>query len=152
MNKAIEKLNKIKESLCIFHRNRYKELIIEISNTINDIEINTIGNFNSQTMQNNIKKLQSKDELCKEIDKVRELSIFRIIFDNLPGDQEKRFNNAKEKLNKITKSFISGEDIETIYENNNKIFNLIKDELSKKNESDTNDFINQMIDHFTFDD
>ena len=148
MNEAIERLNKIKDSLCIFHRNKYKDLISEITITINDIETNSIGNFNSQTMQNNIKKLQSKDELCKEVNKVRELSIFKNIFDNLPGDQERRFKSAKEQLNKITKLFTSGKSIEEIYNNNNKIFNQIKDELSKKDESKSNTFIKQMIDYF----
>jgi len=72
--------------------------------------------------------------------------IFRIIFDNTPDQgKERRFYNARERLNKIRQLFQENIKIEDIYKQNEKIFNKIKDELSKKEESKSKEFIDQMI-------
>jgi nucleoside 2-deoxyribosyltransferase len=73
--------------------------------------------------------------LSDEIDSVKNLFIFEIIIKNVKGnDEEKRFENAKEKLDKLKESFQDNQDIEKIIGEDN-IFNIIKEELSKKDKS-----------------
>ena len=146
MNNTIKELNEIKKSFSIFHRTTKKSLIQRITNVITGIETKQIYEYDNQKMQDSIKELLENKQLSKDINNVETLLIFKIIFDNTSGpDQEKRFYNAQRKLNEIKQLFKDGTDIEEIYKQNEKIFNKIKDELSKKEESKSKEFINQMI-------
>ena len=149
MNITIKELNDIKDSFSIFHRNKFKEQIKEITNLINDIETRPINEYNNQKTQDSIKILLKNKKLSQDINNVKDLLIFKIIFDNILGsDQEKRFYKAQKKLNEINQLFKDGTNIEEIYKQNEKIFNKIKDELSKKEESKSKEFIEQMIKYF----
>ena len=57
-------------------------------------------------MSKSITNLLEKEDKSKEINKVKNFLIFKIIFKNTKGDdQEARFNNALQYLQKIKISF-----------------------------------------------
>ena len=149
MNNTIKELDEIKNSFSIFHRNKFKEEIKQIVNLINEIKINQINKYDEKNTQDSIKYLLENKQLSQDINYYKGLSIFKIIFDNTTGlDQEQRYYKAKEKLNDIKLLFKDNTNIEEIYQQNEKIFNKIKDELSKKEESKSKEFIKQMINYF----
>ena len=120
-------------------------MIQKIINTINDIEKSQIYEYDTKKIQDSIKEILDNKKLSKDINNVKTLLIFRIIFDNTPNqEKDKRFYKAQEQLNKIKQLFKDGTDIEEIYKRNEKIFNKIKDELTKK-ELKSKEFIDQMI-------
>ena len=145
MSDTINDLKEIKESFSIFHNSTKKTLIQKIINTINDIEKSQIYEYDTKKIQDSIKEILDNKKLSKDINNVKTLLIFRIIFDNTPNqEKDKRFYKAQEQLNKIKQLFKDGIDIEVIYKQNEKIFNKIKDELTKK-ELKSKEFIDQMI-------
>ena len=156
MNNTIEELNDIKTSFSIFHRNKFKDQIQKITNIISDIENKQINEYDNQKTQKSIEELLTNRKLSQDIKNVKGLFIFKIIFDNSPGsDQEKRFYKAQETLNTIKQLFIKDDkddkneiNIEEILFNNDKIFNKIKEELSKKEEEKSKEIIDQMIKYF----
>ena len=85
---------------------------------------------------------------------MKDFLLFKKIFEKSQGkDQAERFEDAKKKLIDITKLFTKLEsdneiDIEIIFEDYKNIFNNIKEELSKKEESKSDEFINQMVKYF----
>ena len=99
-------------------------------------------------MKNSLNNIRRLKTLSDEIDSVKNLFIFEIIIKNVKGnDEEKRFENAKEKLDNLKESFQDNQDIEKIIGEDN-IFNIIKEELSKKDKSYSNEFIKQIINYF----
>ena len=158
INNKIKELNYIKNSLIIFHKTTYNNEIRNITNIINNIETKTIKEFNVDKTQQDIKELTGLKPTCDEINKVKDFLLFKKIFEKAKGkDQEERFKNALDKLKMIKKSFEDTKfNIETIFkfedaEDSTKfqnIFENIKDELSKKEDSQSDKFINQMIDYF----
>ena len=164
INKKIEELNYIKNCLIIFHKKKYNEQIKSLTNIINNIETKTIKEFYNDKTQEDINKLSElKNTPCDEINKVKDFLLFKKIFEKSKGRaQEERFKDALAKLNMIKKSFEEANDIETIFkfkfkdeEDSKKfenIFENIKDELSKKEDSQSEKFINQMIRYFNIDD
>ena len=162
INNKIKELNYIKNSLIIFHKNTYNNEIRKISNIINNIETKTIKEFNVNKTQQDIKELTKLKTTCDEINKVKDFLLFKKIFEKAKGkDQEERFKDALGKLKMVKKSFEEAKfNIETIFkfedaEDSKKfeiIFENIKDELSKKEDSQSDKFINQMIDYFNIKD
>ena len=158
INNKIKELNYIKNSLIIFHKNKFNNEIRNITNIINNIENKTIKEFNVDKTQQDIKDLLELKTTCDEINKVKDFLLFKKIFEKAKGiDQEERFKDALGKLKMIKKSFEEEKfNIETIFkfedaEDSKKfenIFENIKDELSKKEDSQSDKFINQMIDYF----
>ena len=165
MNETIEDLTNIKNSLSIFHRTKYKDEINKITKIINDIESKPISEFNNNEMQEDIENLKLPElrKICADVDEVKDLLIFRIIFNNSSGiDQQTRFNNGKRQLDDIKNLFQNINNIGEIDLQNDqfdqkeqkeriKIFNKIKDELSKKEEEKSKEFIDQMIKYFNID-
>ena len=141
----ITKLNSIKNSLLIFHSIRFQKEIKEISNLINDIQENNLIYFYSYEKE---EKIDSLMPIVDKVEKVKDFLLFEVLYDETFGsDQEKRFNNAMKSLNEIKDLFWDGGDAGEIYEKNKKIFNKIKEILSK-NESKVAPFIQRMIDYF----
>ena len=100
-------------------------------------------------MKDSINELKRHKNLCEKVNEVKDFLLFKIIFDNSQGkDQEARFNDGLSKLEEIKKLFVQKINIEEIIEKNENIFNEIKRELSKKEESKSNEFIEQMIKYF----
>ena len=165
MNETIKELTNIKNSLSIFHRTKYKDEINKITKIINDIESKPISEFNNNEMKEDINNLnlQELKKICADVDEVKDLLIFRIIFNNSSGiDQQTRFNNGKRQLDDIKNLFQNINNINEIDLQNDqidqkeqkeriKIFNKIKDELSKKEEEKSKEFIEQMIKYFNID-
>ncbi len=103
----------------------------------------------NQKMKDSINELKSHKTLCKNINEVKDFLLFKIIFDNSQGkDQKDRFKDRLSKLEEIKKLFKQKINIEEIIENNENIFNEIKKELNKKEESKSNEFIEQVIKYF----
>ena len=160
MNDTINELNGIKKSLSIFHQNRFRKEINDIADIIDKIETRPMNEFDSEDMRNNINRIEEKKGLSQEIDKVKNILIFKILFKNSKGaDQEVRFSKAKTELDRIKHLFKNYQ--ESLSENNkekreqdldkileNKIFDIIKDELSKKEDKEAEEFITQMIKYF----
>ena len=154
INEKIKDLNFIKNSLIIFHRKKYIAEIKELSQIIEDIETKPIKEYKKQKMKEEIDKLLGLKKISKEINQVKDFLLFKKIFEKSQGkDQAERFEDAKKKLIDITKLFTKLEsdneiDIEIIFEDYKNIFNNIKEELSKKEESKSDEFINQMVKYF----
>ena len=163
INKKIQELKNIKNSLVIFHKNKYNEQIKNLTNIINNIETKTIKEFYFDKIQQEIIQLLVLKTQCDEINKVKDFLLFKKIFEKSKGrDQEERFKDALAKLKMIKDSFEKANDIETIFkfkfeeeEDSKKfenIFENIKDELSKKEDSQSDIFIKQMIEYFNIKD
>jgi len=148
MNDAITELDSIKNSLLLFHKNYHRDNINEISKIIEIIKTKPISEFKKDRMKNSLNNIRRLKTLSDEIDSVKNLFIFEIIIKNVKGnDEEKRFENAKEKLDNLKESFQDNQDIEKIIGEDN-IFNIIKEELSKKDKSYSDEFIKQIINYF----
>ena len=154
INETIKILIFIKDSLMIYHKNIYIEDIQEISNLINEIENSPIINFRNEEMKHKIAKIQRYEELCLYIIKVKDFLLFNKIYENAQGkDEEIRFEDATHKLRSLKSIFDrngSDIDIEIIFEDKDfqNFFQNIKEELSKKDESESRLFINQMREYF----
>ena len=152
INDKIDDLNYIKNSLIIFHRNKHIKDIQKITNIINNIETKPIKEFRSQEMKQSIEELLDLRTTADEVNKVRDFLLFKKIFEKAQGkDQSERFKDGIDKLNKLKDSFKKNStNIEEIFKDKDfeKIFTNIKEELSKKEESKSDKFIEQMIDYF----
>ena len=125
INGGVEKLTKIKNSLLIFHRIVYFKDINEITKFINNI-----------------------NDLCKDVDKVKDFILFKVIYDEAFGnDQKERFEKVLSKLDNIQQLLKKTNKIEDIYEENKKVFDKIKDIISN-NESKEDIVINQIKKYF----
>ena len=152
INKKVVKLIFIKDSLLIFHKNKFIKDIQSITSIINDIENSPIINFKNEEKKKEIDAFLIKhDTLCQQINQVKDFLLFKKIFENAQGkDQLERFEYANRKLISLKASFEKNKsDIETIFTDKDykNIFNDIKEELSKK-EFKSELFISQMIDYF----
>ena len=147
--KDLNKLKWIKDCILIFHKTRYRNEIKTIINIINDLETKAIFEFRRPMIKetlNNIFKLQN---LCEEINVVKDFLFFKIIYDNTKGrEEESHFKNALNKLQEIKKSFINSNDIEDIYRENEYILNKVKDILCNKEQFQSNKIIEQMVQYF----
>ena len=152
INKNVEELEFIKDSLMIFHRNLYFGKINEITNTLSEIENYPIQKFRSDETKNCIKNLLTHKTLCLEVRKVKDLLLFQKIFENALGDnQAERFDNANKKLKELKSLFAENPiNIEKIlnHENYKDIFNQIKNELGNKPEIQSKTFMDQIINYF----
>ena len=145
MNEEIEKLNFIKKSLIKFHKNQYQNEINDINNTIRDIETLPLDKYRKGEIKNSIENLKKDyEELAKKVEKVKNLLIFKIIFDNTKGNDEvKRFETAENSLKKIKDSFINyqsdlieyknekNEELNKLYDNLDEIMKKIKKYLQR---------------------
>ena len=129
INKDIQKLTEIKNSLSKFHRNQYLEEINTITKIINDINKSALIKYNNEETRTYINKLRNLEETCKLVDSVKEFKLFNIIYDEAGGkDQAERFDTGITTLEEIEKLInddkISADDI---YKKNKKLFDKIKD-------------------------
>ena len=159
INEKVEKLNNIKDSLIIFHKNLYIEDIKKITNIINDIENSIVLRFKKEEIKKSIEELENKyTTKCEEINKVKDFLLFKKIFENATGkDQAERFSDATNKLRDLKgKLDKNTNNIEIIF-NEPKFENIFKDikeelgklgKLDKKNEFKSETFISQMKDNF----
>ena len=163
INNKIQELKYVKNSLAIFHKNTYNEEIRSLTNIIKTIETKTIKEFYTDKIQQDIINLLKLKTNCDEVNRVKDFLLFKKIFDKSKGkNQEERFQDALEKLQFIKTKFGEENDIETIFkfklkkeEDSKKfenIFENIKDELSKREDSQSDIFIKQMMEYFNIKD
>ena len=163
INNKIQELKYVKNSLAIFHKNTYNEEIRSLTNIIKTIETKTIKEFYTDKIQQDIINLLKLKTNCDEVNRVKDFLLFKKIFDKSKGkNQEERFKDALEKLKFIKTKFEEANNIETIFkfklekeEDSKKfenIFENIKDELSKREDSQSDIFIKQMIEYFNIKD
>ena len=140
----------------IFHRNLFNEDIRKITIILDEIENNPIQKFNAEETRKSIESLEKHSSLCDEIKKVKDFLLFKKIFENAQGkDQAARFYDANKKLKELKELFAQKpSDIEVIFNQKNYIdtFKDIKEELGKKSENKSKEFIDQMIDYFNIKD
>ena len=152
INEKVEKLKFIKNSLMIFHRNLYNEDIKKITDILEEIENSPIQKFNMDETRKAIESLEKHNDLCDEIKKVKDFLLFKKIFENAQGqNQSELFDDATKKLSLLKESFIkNSSNIELIFNEADYVntFKDIKEELSRKIESKSKTFIDQMIDYF----
>ena len=143
INETIRELKFIKDSLNIFHRKLYEKDIKILTNIIKDIETKSIKEFKTQKMKEDIENLLKLQVICEEINKVNNFLFFKKIFEKSKGkDQGERFADARRQLSTIKELFQSQSlNIENIFKD-------IKEELSKKEESKSYEFIRQMENYF----
>ena len=145
----INELNSIRNSLLIFHRNKYQNEIRNISNILNDLEEKNLLYYNSEQKKESIQGLKNLNDIVEQVKKVKDFKLFKILYDEAYGnDQEKRFKVATKKLDDIKALFGKNSTAEEIYQENKEIFNKIKEILCNNNESKSEIFIKQMIDYF----
>ena len=106
-------------------------------------------------MRNKIFSLLKYESLCNEIKIVKDFLLFKKIFGNTQGkDGSDRFENGIRKLHNLKRLFEYTSNIEIIF--NEKyfvnIFRNIKEELARKDESKSVEFIKQMINFFNIND
>ena len=146
--KDVNNLTYIKNSLQIFHREKYRKEIKTISRVIKELTEKSIKNYKTQKMQATIQALKNLKSTADQVEKYKDFLFFKVLYDNEHGnDQDKIFQQAKKKLNQIQDLFKTKASANEIYQNNKDIFNKIKEILSN-DESKTNKFINQIIDYF----
>ena len=149
INKNIDQLTKIKNSLLIFHRIVYFKDINEITKFINNINGKQLKIYNNEETRTEIGKLITHQDLCTQVDEVKDIVLFKVIYEEAFGnDQRERFQKAYSKINNIKKLLEETNKIEDIYEENKKVFDKIKDIISNNNESKEDIIINQIIDYF----
>ena len=152
INENVIKLKFIKDSLMIFHRNLYNEDIRKITIILDEIENNPIQKFKAEETRKSIEDLLKHLPLCDEIKKVKDFLLFKKIFENAQGkEQAERFHDANTKLKELKELFAQkSSDIEVIFNHKNYIdtFRDIKEELGRKSEIKSKEFIGQMIDYF----
>ena len=153
INEKVNKLKFIKEHLMIFHRNLYHEDINKITKILDDIEKIKIKDFNAEKTTKEIEHLSGHEDLCKEIQKVKDFLLFKKIFENAQGkDQADRFTDANDKLKYLKLFFKKENDIEKILNDKNykDTFRDIKEDLGKKSEEKSKEFMKQMKDYLNF--
>jgi len=146
----IKQLLSIKNSLLIFHRNNYLKEIKNITNIIEDIQKETITNYKKDKTKNTIASLKNLSQVCDDVNSVKDVLLFKVIYDVASGsDQTKRFNKGIKELKEIIQSLFGKNNcnIKEIYEKNKKIFDKIKDIVSN-NESKADLLIEQMINYY----
>ena len=133
---------------------------------VNEIENDPIKEFKKQIKKEKRDKLLSLKQISIDINKIKDFLLFKKIFEKSTGkNQEARYIDAKSILDKIKNSFITQpsssekstdkkqqsneEPLSTIEEiilvKYKSIFDEIKEELSKKEDSVSNGFIEKMI-------
>ena len=95
----MKNLKFIRDSLIIFHRNKYNEDIKKITNILNEIENSSLEKLNNERTKKEIEFYVPKHKaLCDEIEKMKDFLLFKKIFENAQGqDQDERFEDAQKK-------------------------------------------------------
>ena len=166
INATIKDLNYIKDSIIIFHRKQYETEIRQLTEIIHEIETDPIKEFKNQIKKEKRNELLKLKQISIDINKIKDFLLFKKIFEKSTGkNQEQRYQDAKSKLDEIKNSFITKsssnekstdkkqqsneEPLSTIEEiilvKYKDIFDEIKEELSKKEDSVSNGFIEKMI-------
>ena len=151
INENVIKLKFIKDSLMIFHRNLKYEDIKKITIILDEIENNPIQKYKAEETRKSIEELLEHITLCEEIKNVKDFLLFKKIFENTQGiNQAERFDAANKKLKELKNLFTKSSDIEAIFNDKNYIdtFRDIKEELGRKSEIKSKEFIGQMIHYF----
>ena len=149
INESVVTLEEIKDNLMVFHRNRYNNEIKKIVKILKEIENSPIQKINSEETKKAIGELLNLKKLSDEIQKYKDFLLFKKIFDNAQGkDQAVLFENALLKLNTLKTKFVNKENIETILKDKEfeNIFKKIIEELGRKTDNKSKEFIKQMID------
>ena len=100
------------------------------------------------------KLISERKPTCDKINEVKDILLFKIIFDKAQGkDQEERFNSAIKQLEGMRQSFEEKKQtFEDICKENENIFGEIKDILSKKEESESDEKIKQITNYLNLND
>ena len=133
INKYIEELASIKNSLSIFHNCKYLNEIREIIKVIEDLLKQPIKKYKKENIENKITNLKELKQVCEEINSVKDLLLFKLIYDeSFEKDQQKRFNEGISKLKEIIKSLFDKDNynFKDVYEKNKKIFNELKNKVN----------------------
>ena len=168
INKTIDTLMYIKNSLIIYHKNQYLDEIKKIIIIVNEIETKPIREFKNQEMKESIERLMHLKDISDEINKVKDFLLFNEIYENTQGrDKAERFDDGLNRLREIKSLFEenssnietifekyeeNSSNIETIFEKYRNIFCNIKGKLSKKGEYISDKFVEQMKDYFNIKD
>jgi len=152
INEKVETLKFIKDSLMIFHRNKYNEDIKKITNILDEIENSPVLKFKTEETKKSIEYLEKHKPLCDEIKKVKDFLLFKKIFENAQGrDQAERFEDATKKLGELKELFKQNSKMIEVIFNDEKFvitFKDIKEELGRKTEIKSKEFVDQMIEYF----
>lgn len=146
INRDIEVLTHIKDSLSIFHKNKYEREIKELTSNITILEQIRIKEYNDDRFIDPIGKLKKNLEpIANQVDLVKDFLFFKVIYEKTQGEnQEIRFEKANEKLMEIKELFEKDEkiDINEIYKQNKEIFDEIKNKLKNK-EKESEEFFKE---------
>ena len=131
INDGIIVLSKIKKSLSIFQKETFHDKIIKMTEFINKLENIKIKEYNDDKFVGPIKDLKTEfEKTAKEVDLVQNFLLFKVIYENEKGkNQDVRFKNANDKMKTIKDSFNKNKNIDELYEDNKKIFDIIKIKL-----------------------
>ena len=150
----ISQLNSIKNTLIIFHRNKYHKEITKIEDITNNSEDKAIELFRNQKMTDDITNLFKLKPICEAINEIKELLLFKKVYEYTQGkNTEERFNNTLDKLYSIKYTYIDNpHDLGIIFKDLENVFENIKEELIKQEESKVDVYLKEMIDFFHIDD
>ena len=145
INRDIDVLTHIKDSLSIFHKNKYEREIKELTSYITILEQIRIKEYNDDRIIDSIRKLKNLGPIANQVDLVKDFLFFKVIYEKTQGEnQEIRFEKANEKLMEIKELFEKDEklDINEIYKQNKEIFDEIKNKLKNK-EKESEEFFKE---------
>ena len=148
INKNIDELTEIKNSISIYHKDVYLREIKLITDFIQDLNEISWNSFEKKRKRIDLLK-QKLRHICDTIDSVKDFIIFKVIYDDSLGiNQSERFDKAMSKLNDIKQDLAcKNPNLDKIYQKYQKIFDKVKDIL-KDNEQKANQFIHQFLDYF----
>ena len=153
INETIAKLITTKDSLMIFHRNKYIDDIKKLAKILIEIENSPIAYLrNNETSKSVDDLINTHKDLCDQIKEVKDFLLFKKIFEDTKGkDQEDRFSKAYNKLKELKIKFKENpNNIEVIFNDKDfvNIFKEIKEELGRKDEIKSDEFLEQMKNNF----
>ena len=150
INKEIDILKDTKDNIQLYFPEDRKKLIIELKENIKESENKKIIDFNEGgTIFECIQKCKNK-EISDDVDyikKVKNFSLFKILYDLNPGSNKTKFDNAKKSLEKIGK-LIKENNMNKLYQEQDQKehYGFLDKTISKlrKNEEEDRVFIGEL--------
>ena len=144
INKNIHELIYIKDNILIYFEDTYQDIIKKIIEVLKNNSQKTI-NYDMRKIRDLIKETESLKDTVKKIEQVKNMFLFKIIYDmNSMKNERKNFERAYETLEQIKKVLKDNININILNNKYKEIFKEIKEKLNNSDDRAT-DFIKELI-------
>ena len=159
INKEIEKLKYIKDNIIIYHKEFYQATIKRLIDIIKNNQNKKLSDYKAGSIRELIQEIEKPDDekgnlkdLANKVNKVKNFLLFNIIYEMNSGkDENKKFDNAYEELEKIGELLKKKVKVVELNEQYKDTFKKIKEKLSN-NEERAKEFIKYLIDYYAIND